>query len=63
MDVLFVSWDFRAPPTAQQLADAIVSFGTGPIYVAPVDAGTDDHILALADEPITCDLARRLWLQ
>jgi hypothetical protein len=61
MNIRFVVWDFRTPPTADELAEAIHSFGGGPIYGIAVDAGTDDYILALANEPVSAEQARRRW--
>lgn len=61
MSIRFVVWDFRTPPTADRLADEIRSFGGGPIYATTVDTGTDDYILALSNEPVTAEQARRRW--
>jgi hypothetical protein len=63
MQVRFVSWDFRIPPSAEELATAIRSFDAGPVYAVALDVGTDDHILVLADQPLTTQLARRYWMQ
>lgn len=61
MNIRFVTWDFRTPPTAECLAAEIGSFASGPIYAVAVDAGTDDYILALADAPITTEQAYERW--
>lgn len=62
MTIRFVSWDFRTPPTAEHLAAEITAVGARPVYAAPVDAGTDDYILALSDESITPQQAYERWV-
>lgn len=61
MNIRFVVWDFRTPPRSSTVVDAIRSFAGGPIYATSVDAGTDDYIIALSDEPLSTEQARRCW--
>jgi hypothetical protein len=59
--IKFVSWDFRSPPTAEELARAIGSFAGGPVYAVSIDVGTDDYILALSDQTISTAKAVLAW--
>ncbi len=61
MNIRFVVWDWRGGLTVEEFVKAINEFHGGPVYAAAVDAGTDDYILALSDEPITAEVARRRW--
>lgn len=59
--IKFVSWDFKTPPTAEGLAEAIRSFAGGPVYATSIDVGTDDFILVLSDQPVSAVEAELAW--
>ena len=59
MVIKFLSWDWRGGLNVDEFVKTINGFSGGPVYATAVDAGTDDYILALSDEPISAEAARR----
>jgi hypothetical protein len=62
MQIRFISWDFRTPPTADRLAEEIAGFTGGPIYATAIDDGSDDYILVLSDARIQAKEALVHWV-
>lgn len=62
MKIEFLSWDWNEALRGAELIRAIAAFDGGPIYATLVDVGTDSHIVALSDRPLSPAEAAAAWI-